>query len=377
MATQTAHPQRANVRLWLLALLGAAMLCILPISLFGRDDGGAPTSTVLDTGGARVAYLEFGRDVDTLWLASPANPKARQKLGAIPHAPDFGAVAALSPEGDRLAYTALALTMKPAPDAPAGLWLTALSLGSQHVQLASSVDLLVKPLWSPDGGSLVYRRSAGGSALGLYLHDLASQTERELVDGGSALFPVAFTPAADALYYVSVRADASDLHRLDVASGETSQIARLADTLTRDWALAPAGDRLAYLEMSFSAGLVSSRGRVLEIASGEVESASSADADAFGPVWTAAGALTLGHDAAGETGGALFQQDGTMTALPAPRSGFDVPLAWSADKYLAVRRFDGPSAADPGRATLEVVTTTGGRTTIATGEVSFLGWITP
>jgi hypothetical protein len=55
--------------------------------------------------------------------------------------------------------------------------------------------------------------------------------------------------------------------------------------------------------------------------------------------------------------------------------GFDVPLGWSrSGAAIAVRSFDGSSISAPGNARLDVLAANGARKTIATGEVTFIGW---
>ena len=248
--------------------------------------------------------------------------------------------------------------------------------------IAADVDLLVKPVWSSDGANLVFRRSApaaeGAGDFRLVSIELATGTERELVfSSGVAVFPVAFAPDGKRLFYVRVGTNASDLFVIDVASGEQHEAGRLADGLTRDWALSPTGDRLAYLEMTFADGQILSRAYVLDIATAVRRPASDARGDNYSPIWSARGDLALGQAGGATSGVTTFRGSETFT-LAGPARGFDVPLAWSpADDGLAVRSFDGSSAMAPGGAALTVVRPDGRRTTIASGEVTFLGWTNP
>jgi hypothetical protein len=210
------------------------------------------------------------------------------------------------------------------------------------------------------------------------LLDLATRTERELVTSPeAALFPVAFSPAGDSLYYVRVHEAGSDLFALDLTSGAGEEIALLATGLTRDWSLAPAGDRLAFLELSVEAGAFSSRAYVYDFATGLRQPVQATAGDEFSPIWSADGALAIGRSDTATTGAGALRTHGRETlALAGPARGFDVPLAWSsASGGLAVRSFEGVSAMTPGRSALMVVQPDGRRTTIATGEVTFLGWI--
>ena len=65
----------------------------------------------------------------------------------------------LKPDGGSLAYTSLPPSIRrPSADSPAEVWLLNLSTGQARV-LAANADLLVAPVWAPDGRSLVFRRS--------------------------------------------------------------------------------------------------------------------------------------------------------------------------------------------------------------------------
>ena len=87
------------------------------------------------------------------------------------------------------------------------------------------------------------------------------------------------------------------------------------------------------------------------------------------------GALSIGEVAADAATPAPARTNGQPT-LPGPEMGFDVPAGWSPDgRYLAVRTFQGNSAATPGSSALAVVGPNGFRTTLASREVTFLGWV--
>jgi hypothetical protein len=63
--------------------------------------------------------------------------------------------------------------------------------------------------------------------------------------------------------------------------------------------------------------------------------------------------------------------------LAAPKQGFDVPFAWSANgTYLAARTFDGKNSTNAGRESAVVIARSGERYPVsAPGEVILVGWL--
>src|SRR5439155_7970960 len=145
-----------NPRLALFFLAAGAILLagVGAFALLRPDSQGAvgPAPT-------RAAYIEFGPASDTLWLAPPDNPSGRKKALVAQHATSYGIVAALSPDGQSIAYGSLAPdTTTPSPDSPADLYLASLKKG-QPRRLNPGIDLLVRPLWTPDSRSVIVRRT--------------------------------------------------------------------------------------------------------------------------------------------------------------------------------------------------------------------------
>jgi hypothetical protein len=375
MGVRVTSPSRAGNGVWPVALAGGILALLLSVSLVASGalrpfppGGSTPVPS-------RIAYFQFGPDADTLWLADPDSPSRRERLLVVPHAREFGVVPRLAPDGRRFVYAALpSETRAPRPETPAGLWLSDVAAGAEPRLLARDIDLLVPAVWSMDGESVVFRRS--GPEYRLVLLNLTSGQEQDLVrDASGALFPVAFAPDDGRLYYVRLSGDGSFFVSVDVDSDEKAELARLSPGLTRDWTLSATGDQLAYLEMDLSDGQVSSRAAILDLTTGAIETAE-ASGDAFGPVWGEAGTLLVGRLTEGDAAAGLYTAAGAIAFTP-PAQGFDVPLMLSSAGEIAVRSFDGDSAMAPGRPSLAIVATDGTRKTIATGEVTFLGWIEP
>lgn len=370
MARIAVAPQRrTNLALWALVLVGAGLLSLLPLTLLkSSTDGSSSSSAVIASSGSRIAYFAFDRTADTLWLADPKAPANRTKGLTIAHAPEYGIIPTLSPDGRNVAYLVLPPdTPAPGPDAPAQLWVASIA-GVEPRLIASDADLLVPAVWASHDQGLVYRRSDAASHLvvarpGGEMTELATSTE--------ALFPIAF--AGDTLYYVELSESGSVLK-----STQGGGAYQLSNGLTRDWAMSPDETQLAYLEMTLMGSQATSRAFVLDLATGERTAVGAADSDAFSPAWRPDGALVVGQLAAGPaSSAAIVIEKGTTSSLAAPRRGFDVPLAVNARAGTAVTSFDGNSILNPGRASLVVVNTDGSRREITSEEVTFLGWISP
>lgn len=378
--TTSPCPRVSGIASWLLILAAVGFLVLLLLSFALEAKPHPSGSSVAGSGPGRVAYFEFGLTADTLWLVSPTNPSQRERVLSVAHAREFGAVPSIAPDGRSLAYAIIPPTNPaPSPDAPAQLWLTGIAKDAQPRLLAPNTDLRVPAVWSPDGASIVYRRSnADGYSLATL--PLAGGEERILVHSNAdvALFPVGFSPDGARFYHVALSETGSQLVSVDVVSGVQTAIAQLSAGLTREWSLSPDGSHLAFLAMSYATDAISSRAYVLDLTTADLEPVTTATVNAFGPTWSRDGSLlvgTLGTDGAS----ALIRHDGqSATALPGPARGFDVPLGFARDgsAYL-VRAFSGASAVAPGAATLTLIDAKGGRQVIASGDVTFAGWSAP
>jgi hypothetical protein len=359
----------SNIALWAIVLLATLLFAILPLSI---DNGPATVATPAIA--ERIAYLEYGPTADTLWVTD-AVANRRQRLMSIPHAPEFGAVPSLSPDGRIFVYAALPPgTLAPTADSPAELWLAGLRPNATPSLLSSRADLLVPAVWSPDATSVVFRRSAAGYRL--YVADIATGSERELVmSPDAALFPVAFADA-NTLFYIAISATGSDLRTVTLSSGADLPYAHLSNGLTRDWKLSSRGDTLAYLVIAVDGANVVSRALIYDLAAGRVRAASQTESLDFGPTFMPNGELTFGRLINGETTAGVTRASTDAPPLAAPDRGFDVPLAWSPrGEGVLARSFENASITAPGRATLTLIDLAGNRVRIAAGEITLLGWI--
>ena len=385
---QLAVPRRQNVLLWAIALLGVALLTLGSFTVLGPTPwSSSQLSGVSKTAPPRVAYFEFGFNADTLWSQNPNDSASRQAWFTARHAPGFGLVPSLSPDGTSTVYTVLpSNTLAPSPDAPAQLWLVRLQDGVRPRLIAGNFDLLVAAIWAHDGESVVLRRSGSKSASGgfeLVSISLGDSAEEAILTSRNAVFPVAFAPDGNHFYYVTLQPAGSFLFAADLVSGNQSLLSQLSGGLTRDWTLSPTGGQLAFLELSGNGQEVSSRAYIFDLTTGARSLAGPPDTDAFNPTWDSSGNLLLGQLVSSQSASGMISllvdgsRTGSVTLAP-PDAGFDVPLAHSQESgWIAIRSFEGRTAANPGRSVLAVLDPSGERQQIAAGEVTFLGWITP
>ena len=373
---------------WLLPIVALLVVAAVIVAVLALAKVGPLAASAGPPPNAGIAYFQFGTTGDTLWLADPDHPSRKAKLLVAPHASEFGVFAGLSSDSHRIAYTALPPdTQAPTPDTPANLWLADVKTGAQPLMIDHDLDLLVKPIWTPDGSNVVFRRSDGAAAVadngqpvpaGLYMQRATAGAQDHLLvaDPNQSLFPVAFSPDGTNLLFVGIADSASDVYFVSLAGGDPVDLGRLSDGLTRDWTLSPDGTRLAYLAVTLDpgSGAVSSRAYVYDIVSNTSRPVTDETDQAFSPVWDAANNLYVSR-LTQQGGGTVFRFGGVPTPIAAPKKGFDVPLLFSPKGALIVQSFDGTSAESPGNATLAVVTDKGAHRTIARGDVAFLGWV--
>lgn len=326
-------------------------------------------------------FVEFGPTADAIRIAPVTDPANARTVATVAHAEGFGIYAALSPDGQRIAYTVIPpVEGEPSIESPAELRVIQADTGDQL--LATGADLLVPPVWSPDSDAVVFRRSvpAEGSSgsFDLVRVDLAGN-ETMLVSSTSGLFPIGY--AGGALYYGAVSSSGTDLYRYD---GIPAFVAHLSDDVARDWRLSPDGSKLAYLVMQEREGAFGFTARVYDLAGAglggfAVLATRDSAPDEFGPVWNpATGGLTLGRlDPAAPSPMIEVGPDGAERSLSATARGFDVPVSWSPDgSYLIFRWFLGDSAENPGPSRLHVLTPDGERELLSiNSDIQIIGWI--
>lgn len=384
----------------LVALLALTILAALAAS--GCNGGGevSPTPTTVATPsptgvaeeGPRLVYKEFGSEADVIWLTSAADPQKRTRVAKVEHAADMGISASLSPDGKRIAYLAL-----PAADGDSALdaqaWLLEVDSGKTRL-LASDLDGASKPVWSPDGSSIVVRRNGPqaqiGQAASLLRVDVSDGEETSLMQADDVLelFPIGYSPDGASLYFAQTTLGGTHIGVVTAAGGSPRLLVQASDEWARDWHLSPGGTRVVFLAGQPTDDRIAIRAFVIELAEGAEpqplsDFSTALDVgDHFNPVWHPDGQrIAVGRTPDdGSSAAALVSLAGGDLAevAPGPDQGFDVPLAWSPEgDYLAVRSFDGSSAAQPGREHLVLIELGKARRTVAdAGNLEFIGWLT-
>ncbi|MHB8682759.1 MAG: TolB family protein [Dehalococcoidia bacterium] len=333
--------------------------------------------------GERLIISEFGERSDAIVAIDPKNIASRTTIATVDHAPGYGIFATLAPKGDAVAYTALPPgAPKPAPDAPA---LAAIvDERGKTTLLASDIDLLIPPVWAPDGRSIVVRKNIPEPhAAGTFeLLRLGRDGSRSTITTWrtAAIFPIAFAPDGSKLYFATLNAQGSDLYSVAPDGSSETKIAHLSDQITRGWTLSPDGTTLAYsvAEAGNQPGLVT---KTLDLASGAVAVAIPQDQTKaqLSPTWKGDGQLTIGAVKLTGGGGAVQVQAAGGAAVPLTRNtdSMDVPIAWSPrGDELAVRSVEGKTPFDAGAAHLDLVSAGGSRQRISNSpDTLVVGWL--
>jgi dipeptidyl aminopeptidase/acylaminoacyl peptidase len=347
---------------------------------FVRGDNGS----VKAGGPPLLVYSEFGSASDTVWSARADDPTQRARVATVAHAPEHGISASLSPDSKRIAYTVLPPAAVPAIDSPAELWVMDAN-GHNRSRLASNADLPVAPVWSSDGGSVVFRRSDASARRFQLVAATMDGAEATLYDSTDGLLPVGFAPAGD-FFFLRLSPGGSDLGFIRPDGAVDDAFAHLSDDFVRDWHLSPDGTQLSYLAARTVGDKTSYGAQVLDLqaAAGATLSASAVSnraVDEFSPIWRPDGSgVTIGRLNAQATGAPVLQivapGGPPLRLLAAPSQGFDVPLSWSPDaSYLAVRSYEGSSATNPGRSWVTVAGADGTRHAVSSSsDVNVLGW---
>jgi Tol biopolymer transport system component len=366
-------------------LAGSTLIAVAAGGWFAIDQtrGGSVSAFQQVQGhGEQLLISEFGDGADTLVAVNPADVSSRKTIATIEHAPGFGVFPALSPDGKAIAYTALPSDApKPSPGSPAHAAVVDVS---DHVTvLADDIDLLVPPVWSPDGAFIVVRKNTPGvnSAGTFELILLGLKGTRSTITTWStaSAFPIAFSPDGSKLYFATLNASGTDLYSVAPDGSDETRLAHLSDEIARDWKLSPDGATLAY-SVAESGAQPQMVTRTLDLTTGAAADAVAANGThmEFNPQWSADGKLTVASvKPEGGSEAISIDAGGATQSVTTQTDAIDLPLGWSPNgERLAVRSVDGATTFEAGPSHVELVDRNGGRARVsANADVMIVGWL--
>ncbi|MBI2765080.1 MAG: PD40 domain-containing protein [Chloroflexi bacterium] len=360
-------PSRGHIPYWLIAAsFLAAFVAVLPIvaAIWGEAPGGTSTAFAVAPAGS-YAITARSEDTEDIVVATRADGSiAPIEVARISHLRGFAAKGAVSPDGQKLAVVAADSGTVTRPIAS----LLVVDLVSGAIaRVAERVDEGQNPVWSADGATIAFTRTTapdGPGPANVFTVSAAGGSEAPTLSLRRVLglYPVAFDTSGQ---LISVVIDG----RGSTVLRGAQEIAPLSAEITRDWRLSIDGESLAFIEADTTGGLYY-RARTVSLRSATagqaVAQSLAVDGQQLGVAWKP-GALapTFGAEPAATAGLATAQS---------LASGFDVPLAYSADgAELAVQAWSGSSFADPGSMQIELVDGNGARLPLA-GATRFFGW---
>jgi hypothetical protein len=360
---------------------------------------GDPTAfQQLQSQGERVLVSEFGINADTIVAVDPDDPAgSRSVIATIGHAPEYGAFATLSPDGGAIAYTALPVDApRPGPDAPAIAGI--IDADGTTTVLADDIDLLIAPVWAPNGSGIVVRKNTGCEAAGLDCGEYPAGSFELLLLGrdgsrtlltawrSAAVFPIGFPPDGASFYFATLSATGTDLYRVAADGGGETMLAHLSDNIARDWRISPDGQFIAYSSAEGTTTPVVVA-RVVDVVTGSIADAVPQASLEAGPASTgvARGEFNPAWGPEGELAVASMNLDGGsrtvsvagdgVTDLDVQADQMDLPLAWApSGNALVVRAVAGATPYEAGASTLDILTD-GNRVRVSeSSDASVVGW---
>lgn len=344
----------------------AAVIAIAPIiaAAFGVSSATVQPRTAFASApsGNYVVVSRTEGNQDVIGVVWAENPGAVTELARVPHIEGMGTTGAVSPDGTRVAVVAVDSGTATRPVASL---ITVDLISGELFRAALRIDPDQRPVWAPDGKSVVVTRTTRGDDSGSDVQVLRVAlrgTEDVLwtARGVLGVYPVGFEPSG-ALLAVTIDGEGSMLVR------DGSGLLQISGSFTRDWQLSPDGTELAFIEADLTDGLRYLARRV-SFAGGAASAQSlMADVPALGAAWNpVTGSVEFGI----EPGGA---SEGVSVQALRDSAGFDVPLGFAPDgSALAVTHWSGEDFTRPGAPAIQVVD--GGNRASIEGYTRFLGW---
>lgn len=302
----------------------------------GTPDAGSLSSKF------KVVFSENTHDGSyRFWLADPAGPASPTLLTIVSGFSDFGMKTTLSPDNQRITFTALA---QGAPDNRfiAELWVMKIDGGEQKL-LAQGVDIggyPDYPLWSPDSGSIIFLSQSGtGPSYEQKVWLVGVETGEKILlmqtDQNNFILPLGWTKDGSSFFYRQSGEGTSDIYKFSLKDKAANfvvsipilaKICRLSPDTTQllcDVLVDRQTRRhdLMVIPLDGEKPVVVSRRTVED------------RQDNFAVVWRPAGQSITLNTAPTENGGLrLIDRNSLAAATLAPlSSGVYVPRSWSPD----------------------------------------------
>ncbi len=371
MAVQTRSlARRFNFNGILIGLsVAGILLAVLPIAaaiISGvAGNTGPKTAYASAPAGQYAVIARSGIEADTILVAPVHDPSAVIEIASVPHLDGFYTRGAVAPDGRT---AALVVVDGGTPAEPTGS-LVRVDLESGATQtIATDIDTLQSPLWTPDSGAVVVTRGGDHAPGTITLLSVPAngggESALQTMGGVLGLYPVGYDNLGR-LVTVVIDGEGSTVYR------DGGEPVHLGPSITRDWELNPDGSAIAYVETNLQQGaryiprVTSLAGETGGVAAQSLAFAS--NAQALGASWDpASNAPVFGS----EPGTGIA---GSVLAQSVAADGFDVPLGYSTDgKFLAVQHWDGESFTRPGDVSIEIVSGEGRVSLDSATE--FLGW---
>ncbi len=364
VAARTAGEGRL-ARIILLLTAVVAVVAVGPIAwgVIAGTPAGAPARTAFATApaGTYAVVTRSEGATDVIGVVPIDQPSRVIEVARVAHLEGFSPTGAASPAGR---HVAVVVADGGTPVLPSGSLLVVDLESGSVTRLMSAVEVGQEPLWAPDGRSIVVMRVGSGAEAGRV--DLL----RVALDGSIV---ASWTQRALGVYPVGWR-DGRLLAVVIDERGSTLQadgqdLVHLSPSITRDWVLSPAGDAIAFIDVTTDAG-VRYEPRVVSLVggTGSAQAMVAVAGEALGAAW---------NPGSGPIFGDVPTADGSASAAAqALRTGdgFDVPLAYSPDgAVLVATHWDGASFTSPGRPSLHLIR--GDQRVALEGYGGFLGWV--
>lgn len=315
-------------------------------------------SAACGPGDARLLAADYAVDRTALNLVDPLDLDGPgERLAVIEHAAGWPPIGRVRPDGGAVVLLVLP---RGRSDERTEAALELLSEDAR-VRIADRLDALGGVVWSDDADHLLARAELGSGHRLLVLDGRTGELRAGHAGGpGLSLHPVAMIDGG--VWAVELSAGGSVLTEFELRGDQLARRRsfRLADGITRDWAMAPDGAAVAFgvrLGNDPAVAVMSLGGppASADLRGGGAISEGRPLADAAMPVWLSDGELAL--------------------ARWPGRDGFTVPLAADAGTgRLAARLLTGSGPGDPGDERAAVLHPDGSRTAASDPARRIIGW---